>query len=173
MVRLALVIAAIAGCVLCPDAGAQGFTSVRSSGRGANWEFSLPLIYIDSTTITGQGGSSVDLNSDWGWGFGFNYNFNDNFQLGGLLSFSTRSYDATVVQDTGGTRRYSNITENSSLTVNGVYYLLNGAFTPFVSGGSASSMWIPTSKRSCHRQLLVGPVVGLRMQLLCSDQDRE
>lgn len=112
-------------------ADAQQYTSIRPGGRGVTWDFYLPLSFTESETISGEGGSSVKLNADWGFGFGLGYNLTDHFQLNGLWTFSSRSYDATT--STGV--RYSNWLETSTLSVNGIYYLLKGNFTPFVSGG--------------------------------------
>jgi opacity protein-like surface antigen len=137
IIGLMLVVAAIAGAALfVPVAEAQGYTAVRPGGRGGGWDFYLPLTYADSTTINGQNGSSVDLNAGYGLGFGFGYNFNDNFQLNGMFTWSSRSYDATRVDAvTGSTQRYSNYMDSSTFSVNGVYYFLKGDITPFVSGG--------------------------------------
>jgi opacity protein-like surface antigen len=77
----------------------------------------------------------VDINGDFGFGFGFGYNFNDNFQLNGLFTWNSRSYDATAVKADGTTARYSNYMDSSTFSVNGVYYFLKGDVTPFVSGG--------------------------------------
>lgn len=107
----------------------------RPGSRGGNWEFILPLIYSESATVKGQNGSSVNLDADWGLGFGFGYNINDHFQLNGLFSWSSRSYNATVVKTDGTTQRYSNYMESSTIALNGVYYFLPGDVTPFVSGG--------------------------------------
>ena len=131
---VALVIAAL-GVIMPGPADAQSFTTVRPGGRGGSWEFFLPLIYTESATINGQNGSSVDLNADWGMGFGFGYNFNENFQINGLFNWSSRSYDALVVNSDGTTRRYSNVLDTSNFSLNGVYYLLSGNITPFVTAG--------------------------------------
>ena len=136
IIGLVLIVAAMAASALyVPAAEAQGLTAVRPGGRGGSWEFFFPLIYADSATITGQNGSSVDVNADWGFGFGFGYNVNDRLQLNGLFNWNSRSYDATVVTDTGATQRYSNYMDTSTMSVNAVYYFLNGDITPFVSGG--------------------------------------
>ena len=131
---VALAVAAI-GAIMPGPADAQGFTTVRPGGRGGNWEFSLPIVYADSARISGQNGTSVDVNSDWGFGFGLGYNFNDNLQLNGLLTFGYRSYEATTVNTDGSTRKYNNYMDTSTLSLNGVYYLLNGNITPFASAG--------------------------------------
>lgn len=136
IVGLMLVVAAIAVVALyVPVAEAQSFTSVRPGGRGGNWDFYLPIVYADSATINGQGGSSVDINADFGFGFGFGYNFSDNFQLNGMFTWNSRTYDAKTVNTDGTTRKYSNYMDSSTISVNGVYYFLKGDITPFVSGG--------------------------------------
>jgi opacity protein-like surface antigen len=135
---VALVVASL-GAMMPGPADAQGFTTVRPGGRGGTWDFYLPITYAESATINGQNGSSVDLNADWGFGFGFGYNFNDHFQLNGLFTWNSRSYDALVTGSTntllGPNQRYSNYMDSSTLSLNGVYYILNGDITPFVSGG--------------------------------------
>jgi len=137
MTRLAVTFAAIVWFAAgIPSADAQSFTTVRPGGRGGTWDFFLPLSYADSARISGQNGSSVDVNADWGFGFGFGYNFNDHFQLGGLLTWNSRSYDALATGNTGtATSQYSNVMYTSTLMVNAVYYLLSGNITPFVSAG--------------------------------------
>jgi hypothetical protein len=131
---VALLLAA-AWAIMPDPAEAQGFTTVRPGGRGGTWDFYLPITYAESAIIEGQGGSSVDVNADWGFGFGFGYNFNDHFHLNGLMTWNSRSYDATVVNTDGTTRRYSNYLDSSTLSLNGIFYFLKGDFTPFVSGG--------------------------------------
>ena len=134
LLAVALVLAAF--WAIMPDpADAQGFTTVRPGGRGGTWDFYLPLTYADSARISGQNGSSVDINGDFGFGFGFGYNINDHFQVNGLFNWNSRSYDATVVKTDGSTSKYSNYMYTSNFSVNGVYYLLDGNITPFVSGG--------------------------------------
>lgn len=125
-------------------AGAQSFSSSRPGGRSGSWDFFLSPIYAESETVKGKGGSSVDLNDDWGFGFGFGYNFNDHFQLNGLFSYSDRSYDATVVQDDGTTQQYNSSMESTTISLNGVYYILSGNITPFLSGGVGWT-WIDTN----------------------------
>ena len=133
-VALVVVLAAL-WAIMPGPADAQSFTAVRPGGRAGTWEFTLPLIYADSARIEGQNGTSVDINSGYGFGFGFGYNFTDSFQLNGLFNWNSRSYDATQVDAAGTTRKYSNYVDTSTLSVNAVYYILKGDFTPFVSGG--------------------------------------
>ena len=109
-------------------------TAVFGGDREDTWDFYIPISYIDSTNISGQNGSNVDINKDFGLGFGFGYNFTDNFQLGGLFTFNSSTYDATVVLDDGSEDRYSSILDSSTISMNGIYYFLKGDLTPFVSG---------------------------------------
>jgi len=132
---VAVLVVASLGVAMPGLADAQGYSTPRPGGRTGTWEFSLPIIYTDSARIDGQNGTSVDVSSDVGWGFGLGYNFNDNFQLNGLLSFGYRSYEATTVGTDGSTKKYNNYMDTSTLSVNGVYYFLNGNMTPFASAG--------------------------------------
>jgi opacity protein-like surface antigen len=140
---VAIIVAAI-GAIVPGPADAQNFSTSRPGGRGGSWELLLSPLYVESATINGKGGSSVDLNDDWGFGFGAAYNFNDHFQLNGLTTYSSRSYEATVVLDNGTTRRYNNTMESHTLSLNGVYYFLSGNITPFVSGGVGYT-WMDTN----------------------------
>lgn len=127
--------AGIAVSVFPAEAQENAFTTSRPDGRGKSWEVFLPLTYTQSKTIKGQGESSVEINDDYGFGFGLGYNFNDHFQLNGSINWSSRGYDATIVQTDGSTRRYNNILETSTAMLSGIYYLLNTNLTPFVSAG--------------------------------------
>jgi opacity protein-like surface antigen len=136
MIGLLLILVATAGItLLVPVTAAQQFKTVRPDGRGGNWEFMLPIIYTDSAAFTTQGGASLDINDDWSMGLGFGHNINDNVNISGLISWTYRSYEATVVRDSGATAKYSNSMETTTLSLNGTYYILPENITPFVSGG--------------------------------------
>ena len=133
---LAFIFVVIAGAALyAPAVEAQQYTVVRSDSRSGTWEFSLPIIYTDSATIKGQGGSSADLHEGLGTGFGIGYNINDHFQINGLFSWSSQNYNATYVQSNGMARNYSGHLDSSTTALNGVFYLLKGNLTPYISGG--------------------------------------
>ncbi len=124
----------LAGALVPPSpAQAQG------SPRAGTWEFLLPVTYSPSTNFTGQGGASADLNSDMGMGLGFGYNLNNHLQLGGTITWSSRSYNATLVDTNGTTRRASGTLDSSTLALNATYYFLQSGFTPFVTGGVGST----------------------------------
>ena len=134
---LKLFLAAIAGLALyVPAAEAAG----RGNNGNGSLEFSVPLNYTSSSTITGQNGSSADINSALSMGFGMGYNVNDNFQVNGVFSWAYRNYSAKTVASPGGAiNNYNGQLGTSSLQLNAVYYFMAGDFTPFVSGGFGST----------------------------------
>ncbi len=129
-----VLVGALAGALMLPSP-----VKAQGSQRASSWEFILPITYSTSTTVTGQGGSSADLNSDLGFGIGFGYNLNNHLQLNGLLTWSTRSYNATLVNTDGTTRKASGTLESSTLGINAVYFFIPQGITPFVSGGIGST----------------------------------
>jgi len=146
-------------------AEAQGLSPVYMEGRGGKWEMFIPLSYVNSSTISGQNGSHADINSDWGLGFGGGYNVNDNFQINGTFTWAYRSYEATIVQSDGASKKYNNFMDSATLSMNGVFYLLKGNITPFVSGGVGFTYVdtnIPTSPSStvCYWDPWWGYVCG-------------
>ncbi len=132
---LVLVLAVLCIAELAGPAQAQQYTTTRPGGRAGSWDFILPLVYSDSTTINGQGGSSVNIDSAWGFGLGFGYNFTDRFQLGGLWTWSSRSYWANNIGGPFNGNHYTNWMNTSTLSVNGTFNFLTGNVTPFVTGG--------------------------------------
>jgi hypothetical protein len=129
---LKLFLAAIAALALyAPVAEAAG----RGNNGAGSMEFSVPLNYSSSETITGANGSKADINATLSMGFGMGYNFNDHFQVNGVFSWAQRNYSATTYNAIGGVGNYNNTMYTSSLQVNAVYYFMAGDFTPFVQGG--------------------------------------
>ena len=117
---------------------------IRQADRKGTWDFILPLIYAESANVDGQGGSSAHINDDWGFGFGAGYNFNDHFQLNGMFTWNSRSYDATVVQQDSSTVKYGNTLETTTIGLNGNYYFLDKNFTPYISG-MVGYTWVDTN----------------------------
>jgi hypothetical protein len=106
----------------------------RGNNGAGSLEFTVPINYTSSTNITGQNGSSADINAALSTGFGMGYNINDNFQINGTFSWGSRNYAATTTGSLG-TTQYNGTLDTSSLQMNAVYYFMAGDFTPFVSGG--------------------------------------
>jgi opacity protein-like surface antigen len=138
VVRMFSIVASgvLAGAFMLPS-------PAKAQNRANSLEFILPVIYSSSTSFTGDGGSSADLNSDLGFGFGIGYNLNNYLQLSGLVNWSTRSYNATLVDDNSPaaptTRKASGTMEASTLSFNATWYFIPSGFTPFVSAGIGST----------------------------------
>lgn len=128
-------VGALAGALVLPSP----VQAAQGSSRAGSWEFILPINYSQSTSFNGEGGSSASLNSDVGMGLGFGYNLNNHFQLGGTISWSARNYAATLVDSNGTTRRASGTLDSSTIALNGTYYLMQGGFSPFLTGGIGST----------------------------------
>jgi opacity protein-like surface antigen len=110
--------------------------------RTDRWEFTVQMRYLDGQTISFDGGSSFDVNSDVGWGFGFGYNFNEHLALNFDVGWSSPSYDATIVSaDTPplADQRASGELSTSSLHLNLLYNFIAGPITPFVTAGIGST----------------------------------
>lgn len=116
-------------------AAAQENPIIRPSDRSGDMEFSMPIIYTDSATIKGSGGSSAEMNSDWSPGFGIGYNINEHFMINGLFTWSSRGYDATRVQENGAPSNYNGTLDSTTMSLNGTYFLLDKNITPFMSAG--------------------------------------
>ena len=100
-------IGVLAGALMLPS-------TVMAQSRANSLEFILPIIYSPSSSFNGQGGSSADLATDLSSGFGIMYNLNNHLQLGGMFTWNTRSYNATIVQDNGVRRQASGTLESST-----------------------------------------------------------
>ena len=123
----------LAGALMLPS-------TVMAQSRANSLEFILPIIYSPSSSFNGQGGSSADLNSDLSSGFGIMYNLNNHLQLGGMFTWNTRSYNATLVRgDNGATYKASGTLDSSTIAFNATYYFMPSGVTPFVSAGIGST----------------------------------
>jgi len=131
-----LMAAIVCGAVLATDADAQAYTTSRPGGRAGTWDFFLPLAFNPSWSSDGQSGTSISTDATWGFGFGFGYNITDHFQANGLFSWSARNYQAQIVQTDGQTRQYGNTMYTSTFAIGGIFYILPGNISPFVSAGA-------------------------------------
>jgi hypothetical protein len=127
-----VVVGALAGALMLPS-------TAMAQSRANTLEFILPIIYSPSSSFNGQGGSKADLATDLSAGFGIMYNLNNHLQLGGMFTWNTRSYNATIVSTNGTTRQASGTLESSTLAFNATYYFMPSGVTPFVSGGIGST----------------------------------
>jgi len=111
--------------------------SAAQSNRGQNWEVSASAIFQESKSIGGEGGSSLDVNSDTGIGINFAYNFSSRLALGVDLEFLKPKYTAVLVDDTGIEDDLVINHEFSQFNgrIKGAFNFIDGPFTPFVEAG--------------------------------------
>jgi opacity protein-like surface antigen len=125
-------------------AWAQEETGTHPDYRSGGLEFSIPIIYSIPSKIDGAHNTSVDLNDNWGFGIGLGYNINEYFLVGGLFSWSSRSYEATFQKEDGTSGKYNGNMDSATLSLNGTYNILKGNITPFVTAGLGIT-WIDTN----------------------------
>jgi len=113
--------------------GAQG--AATPCHRCGDVEVSLPLLFTKATTLDGAHGSQAELDGGAGVGMGIGYNFNAHFLLNGLFTWSSRHYEATVIQEDGTTNTYDASMYTANFSLNATYYLLDRNITPFVTAG--------------------------------------
>ena len=111
--------------------------SSAQSSRAGVWETSFSVIFQDSMSMDGQGGSSLDVDSDEGFGLTFALNINPKFSVGMDLEYLSPRYTAILVDDTG---------VNDDIVINhkfsqwntrfkGTWNMIDGPFTPYIEAG--------------------------------------
>ncbi|MCK7467124.1 MAG: porin family protein [Desulfosudis oleivorans] len=170
---LVLTILAV-GAMHASVAVAEENTTIHRSSRSGDMEFSLADNLYGFFHDQRLGGSSVDLNADWSPGFGIGYHINEHVLVNGLFTWSSRGYDAETVLENGSTGNYNGTLDSSTISLNGTYFILDRDITPFVSGGIGWT-YLDTNIPSGPSEalLLLGPVVGLRVHLVCAHQVRQ
>ena len=108
----------------------------KRSGKG---ESTFKFVYSQDSMIDAQGGSSVDLKSDFGWGFTLGYNLNPHITFNYEFSSTTPSYKATLVSDDGATAVVNHKMNIYDSQFNVAYNLLDSSFTPYVQAGAGWS----------------------------------
>ena len=117
-------------------AGVAEAQMTRGSSRADKWEFSIQTRYTWAKDYSSDDGSSLDLSDDLGWGFGFGYNLSEQFNLGCVFAWSSRSYSAVIASadDPAETRTYGNYMDTSTFALTGDYTIGKGRFKPYVGG---------------------------------------
>ena len=108
-----------------------------AQGRRTGWEFGLEAVYLDSTDLSFDGGSSASVDDDLGLTLTFGYRFNPNFELQFGIDWSAVDYSAHLVSSTlpGVSIDVSGEYEYFTPRVNAVYNFRDAPITPYVSGG--------------------------------------
>lgn len=111
--------------------------SSAQSYRSKTWEASIAAIYQDSKFVSAEGGSSIDIDSQWGFGFGFAYNVSNKLAFGADFEFIRPDYTAVLVEE--NTAQPEIIIDHEMYQFNGrfkgIFNVLDGPFTPYVEAG--------------------------------------
>jgi opacity protein-like surface antigen len=118
---------AAAGLAVCGLANAQS--------RETGWEVGADLVYQDGNEFDFDGGTTVNLDAEWGISVTFGYRFNANLELQFALDWSDVDYTADLRRDIGTFSRVSGEMEAFTPRVNLQFNFMQGPFTPFVMGG--------------------------------------
>lgn len=125
---------------------AAGTAPAAAQGdREGRWQFYLPVTYVSGDTVDGGGGSTFDVNDDWGWGFGVGYNLNERLMLGFEITWLTAHYRADIEVDNNGNMRPDDTVslggtlDASNLQFVGQFNFLESPFTPFIRGNVGST----------------------------------
>jgi opacity protein-like surface antigen len=121
----------VAGLTLSAAAAAQ------QNEREGMWEFGVLFNNTSSETLSGENGSSIDVDSSTGYGISLGYNFNNRLALGGDLLWNSPDYDAVLITDDldGTPVEINHELDVFTINLKGTFNLLEGPFTPFVEAG--------------------------------------
>jgi len=113
-----------------------GISNAQGS-RSKTWEGSIAAIYQDSKFISGEGGSSVDIDSQLGFGLNFAYNLTSKFALGADFEFIRPDYTAVLVEENTAQPpiRIDHEMYQFNGRLKGILNILDGPFTPYVEAG--------------------------------------
>jgi len=116
--------------MLCNATFAQNY-------RAENWETTLRLVYQDSTTITFDGGSTVELDDDIGFGFEFAYNYSPKVSFSWEWDYLDTQYRATLqpADMDSSAISYRNTMEFIDTHFNTSINFVDGPITPFIKLG--------------------------------------
>jgi opacity protein-like surface antigen len=108
-----------------------------SGDRAESWEFSVGAIYQDGERTGGDGGSSLQIDSEIGLAFNIGYNFSDKLALSGDFDYLRPDYTAVLADatDPTNTRQVSHSAEQFNARFKGTYNFVDGPVTPFVEIG--------------------------------------
>jgi opacity protein-like surface antigen len=112
-------------------------TAAAQNDREQMWEFGVLINDMSSESLSGENGSSLDVDSSTGYGLLINYNFTNRLSLGGEFSWNTPDYKAVIVPDNGvGIPEVINYElDVFSYSLKGTFNLIDGPITPFVEAG--------------------------------------
>jgi hypothetical protein len=126
-------------------AGLPGIAAAQSADRTGTWEAGVKLGDMSHEFVTGQNGSSLDIEGELAWGFSGGYNFNEHFAVVGEFAWSDPDYLANIPLDVLPGGGNTVVTVDAELDVwftqfKAVFNLLDRAFTPYAEVGYGWTM---------------------------------
>jgi hypothetical protein len=114
-----------------------GLAAAQSADRTGMWEAGVKLMDMSHEFVTGEGGSSIDVEGELAWGFFGTYHINEHFALSGEFSWSDPDYLAEFPLDGPGN---TVIQVDAELDIwftefKAVFNLLDRSFTPYAEVG--------------------------------------
>jgi opacity protein-like surface antigen len=121
-----------------------GFAAAGSREPGG--EFGIDVLWQLSNTTDFKGGSKLKMDDDIGASLSFGYRFNPKWELQFILDWAQTDYDGTLQSASfpGVSANVHGDMESFAFRINGVWNLLDGPLTPFVSAGLGYA-WIDTN----------------------------
>jgi opacity protein-like surface antigen len=131
--------------------GVLSAAGANADTRGPGWEFGADLLYQDSNDLTFDGGTTANIDEDFGIALQFGYRFNSRWELNFAFDWQTIDYDATLVS---GLLPNLSVDISGDLEIftprmNGVFNFIDGPLTPYVTAGIGWNFIdtnIPTSR---------------------------
>ena len=114
-------------------------TLLADADREQHWEVYFSPNYVASKTLTFDNDVKVALNDRSGWSLGFGFNFTDNVSAELVFGTGTGNYAVATTTDDGKPYEYSNTMTSSSMVIGMTYNIIDGPFTPYVSGNFGAS----------------------------------
>lgn len=102
--------------------------------RQQQFELFFAPYYVSSTSLDFKKDAQLVLNERTGWSLGLGFNFTDHASAEVMFSSSSGKYVVNSLRDDGTSYEYIQEADYSALLVGMSYNILEGAFTPYVSG---------------------------------------
>jgi hypothetical protein len=114
-----------------------GVAAAQSADRTGTWEAGVKLTDTSHEFVTGEGGSSMDVEGELAWGFFGGYHINEHFAVFGEISWSDPDYLAEFPLDGPGNTVIQVDAELDiwATEIKAVFNLLDRGFTPYAEIG--------------------------------------
>ncbi|HEU4618298.1 MAG TPA: outer membrane beta-barrel protein [Gammaproteobacteria bacterium] len=122
-------------------AGAAAAQSQRSGDRAKTWEIGFNAFNAYSDALSGQGGSSLHVDSAIGFGGVASYNLTNRVAVLGEINWSHPDYRADLKLDngTGTVEAIHGNLDVATVLLKGLYYFSESDFSPYIEFGAGWS----------------------------------